>query len=138
MNLVVITGNLTKDVELRYSTGADQMAIARFTVAVNDGYGEKQRTSFINVVVFGKQAESCDRYLAKGKKVGVTGRLQTGSYEKDGRKVYTTDVIAANVEFLSGSEKKEEIADANPVYLEKDFGLISSGFSDLVNDDIPF
>ena len=103
MNSVILIGNLTRDPELRYSTGMNQTAICRFTVAVNDGYGDKQRTSFIPVVVFGKQAENCDRYLAKGRKVAVNGRSQTGSYtNKAGAKVYTTDVIANNVEFLGG------------------------------------
>ena len=104
MNQVVLIGNLTRDPELRYSTGANQTAICRFTVAVNDGYGDRQRTSFIPIVVFGKQAENCDRYLAKGRKVAVDGRIQTGSYtNREGNKVYTTEVIANHVEFLSGN-----------------------------------
>ena len=103
MNSVILIGNLTRDPELRYSTGMNQTAVCRFTVAVNDGYGDKQRTSFIPIVVFGKQAENCDRYLAKGRKVAVEGRIQTGSYtNKEGNKVYTTDVIANHVEFLGG------------------------------------
>jgi len=103
MNSVILIGNITRDPELRYSTGMNQTAICRFTVAVNDGYGDKQRTSFIPIVVFGKQAENCDRYLAKGRKVAVNGRIQTGSYtNKEGNKVYTTEVIANNVEFLGG------------------------------------
>ncbi len=105
MNNVILIGNLVRDPELRYSTGQNQTAVCRFTVAVNDGYGERQRTSFIPIVVFGKQAENCERYLAKGRKVAVNGRIQTGSYEKDGRTVYTTDVIANNVEFLSSSQQ---------------------------------
>ena len=105
MNSVCLIGNLTRDPELRYSTGANQTAICRFTLAVNDGYGEKQRTNFIPIVVFGKQAENCDRYLAKGRKAAVAGRIQTGSYEKDGRTVYTTEVIANNVEFLSSGQQ---------------------------------
>ena len=68
MNSVCLIGNLTRDPELRYSTGANQTAICRFTLAVNDGYGEKQRTNFIPIVVFGKQAENCDSYMAKGRK----------------------------------------------------------------------
>ena len=80
MNTVQLIGNLARDPELRYSTGQNQMAICRFTIAVNDGFGEKQKTSFIRIVTFGKQAESCDRYLKKGRKVAVTGKIQTGSY----------------------------------------------------------
>ena len=93
MNNVNLIGNLTRDPELRYSTGANQTAVCRFTIAVNDGYGDKQRTSFIPIVVFNKQAENCDRYLAKGRRVAITGRIQTGSYEKDGRTVYTANLI---------------------------------------------
>ena len=122
MNKVCLIGNLTKDVDLRYTT--DQKPMARFTLAVNDGYGDQQRTSFISIIVFGKQAENCDRYIAKGSRVAIEGRIQTGSYEKDGRKVYTTDVIAMNVEFLSTkSERHEEQMD---------------GFSAISEDDLPW
>ncbi len=108
MNSVILIGNLTRDPELRYATGGSQTAVCRFTVAVNERRRNPQtqewedNPSFIPVVVFGKQAENCDRYLAKGRKVAVQGRIQTGSYtNKEGNKVYTTDVIASNVEFLS-------------------------------------
>lgn len=108
MNSVILIGNLTRDPEMRYSTGMNQTAICRFTVAVNDRRRNPQtqewedNPSFIPVVVFGKQAENCDRYLAKGRKVAVNGKIQTGSYtNKEGNKVYTTEVIANNVEFLS-------------------------------------
>ena len=109
MNQVIIIGNLTRDPELKYSTGQNQTAACRFTVAVNEGYGDKQQTSFIPVVVFGKQGENCDKYLEKGRKVAVNGRIQTGSYEKqDGTKVYTTDVIASKVEFLAGGGQRDD------------------------------
>ena len=108
MNQVALIGNLARDPELRYSTGGNQTAVCRFTIAVNDRRRNSQtqewedNTSFIPIVVFGKQAENCDRYLAKGRKVAVNGRIQTGSYvNKEGQKVYTTDVIANNVEFLT-------------------------------------
>ena len=110
MNSVVLIGNLTRDPELRYSTGANQTAICRFTIAVNDRRRNPQtqewedNASFIPIVVFGKQAENCDRYLSKGRKAAVSGRIQTGSYvNKEGVKVYTTEVIANNVEFLGGT-----------------------------------
>ena len=107
MNQVVLIGNLTRDPELRYSTGGNQTAVCRFTVAVNDRKRNPQTqeweddVDFIPVVVFGKQAENCERFLAKGRKVAVSGRIKTGSYEKDGQKRYTTDVIANSVEFLT-------------------------------------
>ena len=86
---------------------------------VVDGYGEKQTTSWIPVVCFGKTADNCSKFLKKGSKVGIVGRIQTGSYEKDGKKVYTTDVIANSVEFLSSKTEPQ-------------------GFTSLTNDDVPF
>lgn len=131
MNNVILIGNLSREPELRYSTGQSQTAICRFSIAVNDGYGDKQTTSFIPIVAFGKTAENCDKYLAKGSKVAVNGRIQTGSYEKDGRKVYTTDVVASNVEFLN-TPKHEERPKEEPQQVDM------SGFTALQDDDIPF
>lgn len=124
MNSVILIGNLTKDPELRYTTGDDAKAVCRFSLAVNEGYGEQQKTSFINIVVFGKQAENCEKYLAKGRKAAVNGRIQTGSYEKDGRKVYTTDVVANRVEFLGSTS---EAPSSEP-----------QGYSTMTDDDVPF
>lgn len=118
MNQVMLIGNLTKDPEVRYSTGQNQTAICRFTVAVNDRKrnqnGEwEDNPSFIPIVVFGKKAENYDKYIGKGSKVAVNGKIETGSYvNKDGQKVYTTDVIANEVEFLSRKETQEP--DVNP------------------------
>ena len=107
MNSVVLIGRLTRDPEVRY-TAATQMAVATFTVAIDRPVragGEKQ-TDFPRVTVFGKQAENCEKYLAKGRLVGVQGRLQTGSYQnKDGATVYTTDVVADRVEFLEWGDR---------------------------------
>lgn len=100
MNLVVLIGNLVRDPEVRYSQ--NQMAIAKFTLAINRYVkdGENQ-ADFIRVTAFGKQGELVETYLKKGNKVAVEGRIQTGSYEdKDGKTVYTTDVIANRVEFV--------------------------------------
>ena len=101
MNSVVLIGRLTRDPEVRYTAGT-QMAVCTFTVAIDRPVragGEKQ-TDFPRVTVFGKQAENCERFLAKGRLVGVQGRLQTGSYtNKDGQRVYTTDVVVESVEF---------------------------------------
>ncbi|MCQ2546090.1 MAG: single-stranded DNA-binding protein [Clostridia bacterium] len=150
MNSVILIGNLTRDPELRYSTGANQTAICKFSIAVNDGFGDNKKTSFIPITVFGKAAENCDRFLKKGSKVCVNGRIQTGSYEKDGRTVYTTDVIANNyggVEFLSGSQGGQtgfggqqgggyQEAPAKPAGGE-DID-VPGGFQTLQDDDIPF
>jgi single-strand DNA-binding protein len=108
MNNVTLIGRTTREVELRYTTS--QTAVARFSLAVERPVkdGEK-KADFPNIIVFGKQAENCEKYLAKGRKVAVQGRLQTGSYEdKDGKRVYTTDVIAERVEFLEWADSRTE------------------------------
>lgn len=119
MNVVNLVARLTKDPEVRYNPNT-QSAVAKFSLAVDDGYGDKKKTYFIPVTVFGKQAESCEKYLAKGRRVAITGRLVTGSYEKDGNKVYTWDVIADRVEFLEFGEKKEENAPDGFAYIDED------------------
>lgn len=110
MNSVILIGRTTKEPEVRYiaETG---MAVARFTLAIDRPVkaGKEKQADFPNVVVFGKTAENCEKYLAKGRLVGVQGRLQTGKYEnKDGATVYTTDVVADRVEFLEWGDKKQE------------------------------
>lgn len=109
MNSVHIIGRLTKDPQISYISDS-QTAVARFSVAISRGKdkdGNDKGADFPSVVVFGRQAENCERYLSKGKLVGIEGRLQTGSYEKDGRKVYTTDVIANRIEFLEWDKKPD-------------------------------
>ena len=124
-------GRLTKDPEVRYTT--EQMAIARFTVAIDDGYGEKKKTNFIPIVVFGKQAENCERFLTKGKLVGIEGKIQTGSYEKqDGTKAYTTDVIANRVQFLDFGNKTQENANQSGA------DAIPAGFTAVDDSELPF
>lgn len=156
MNNVQLIGRLTRDPELRYSTGANQTAICRFSLAINSGYGDNQRTDYPNIVVFGKQAENCDKYLAKGRQCAVVGRIQTGSYtNKNGDKVYTTEVIANNVEFLGGGQQSGGQNYGNQGYDNNsgfsggqsfndspsdggsDVGM-PGGFSSLQDDDIPF
>lgn len=134
MNNVVLIGRLTRDPEVRY-TSETQMAVARFSVAINRPVrsgGEKQ-TDFPNVVVFGKQAENCERFLGKGRLVGIQGRIQTGRYKnKNGDTVYTTEVVANNVEFLDWgddnkkSERQEKQED------------VPEGFAALEDEECPF
>lgn len=109
MNSVVLIGRLTRDPELRY-TPSTQMAIATFSIAIDRPAraGEEKKTDFPRITVFGKAAENCERFLAKGRLVGVQGRLQTGSYtNKNGDTVYTTDVVADRVEFLEWGDKPQ-------------------------------
>lgn len=154
MNSVALIGRLTRDPEVRYT--GDQMAIARFSIAIDrpprrDGTKE---TDFPRITVFGKTAENCEKYLAKGRLVGVTGRIQTGSYtNKDGNKVYTTEVVADRVEFLEWGDKpaagnRDSFAGAS----QESYGApnqassnqspqsssIPKGFEAIDDDDIPF
>ena len=137
MNSVSLIGRLTRDPEVRYSANS-QTAVAKFTLAVIRPFAKdgEQDADFIGITCFGKTAELVEKYMSKGRQVGVTGRIQTGSYEKDGKRVYTTDVIADRVEFLdrgnSGSESNVSTMD-NPFDDE-----IPSGFAKLTDDDIPF
>lgn len=110
MNKAVLMGRLTRDADLRYTQGENAMAVARFTLAV-DRRGKKQDTAdFISCVVFGKTAEALDKYCRKGTKICLDGHIQTGSYtNKDGVKVYTTDVIVDSWEFA----ESKAVADQN-------------------------
>ena len=111
MNSVHLIGRLTRDPELRYTTS--QMAVATFSMAIDrpTRADREKETDFPRVTVFGKQAENCEKYLAKGMMAAVQGRLQTGSYtNKNGDKVFTTDVVAERVEFIEwkGAKPRNE------------------------------
>ena len=102
MNKVVLMGRLTRDPEVRYSQGENPLAIARFTLAVDRRFRRdgEQSADFINCVAFGRNGEFAEKYLRKGTKIAATGRIQTGSYtNKDGVRVYTTDVVIEEQEF---------------------------------------
>lgn len=113
MNKVILIGRLTRDPEIRYSQGENSMAVARFTLAVDRRFaraGEQGTADFIGCVSFGKQAEFVEKYFRQGMKMVLAGRIQTGSYvNKDGQKVYTTDVVAEEIEF---AESKASNGDA--------------------------
>jgi len=103
MNKAILIGRLTRDPEVRYSQGENSMAIARFTLAVDRRFrraGEQGETDFIGCVAFGKQAEFVEKYFRQGMKMVLVGRIQTGSYtNREGQKVYTTDIVAEEIEF---------------------------------------
>ena len=109
MNKVILCGRLTKDVEARYSTqGADNLCIARYTLAV-DRKDREQNADFINCVAFGKSGEFAEKYLHKGMKILVVGRIQTGSYKNnEGKMVYTTDVVVEEHEFVESKKESSE------------------------------
>jgi len=101
MNLIVLVGNLTRDPEIRETQSGSK--VGNITIAVNRDYHKEGQpdADFFRVTVFGKTAELCERYLSKGKKVGIEGRIQNDNYEKDGQTVYRDTIIANRVEFLS-------------------------------------
>ncbi len=103
MNKVILMGRLTRDPEVRYSQGDNSMAIARYTLAVDRRFNrnnDENSADFIGCVAFGRSGEFAEKYFRKGMKVLVTGRIQTGSYtNRDGVKVYTTDVVVEDQEF---------------------------------------
>ena len=115
MNKIILMGRLTRDPETRYSQGENSTAIARYTLAVdrrfrrnNDG---EQTADFIGCVAFGRSAEFAEKYFRQGLKVIVTGRIQTGSYtNKEGQKVYTTDVVVEDQEFAESKTQMQEVS----------------------------
>ncbi len=111
MNKVILMGRLTRDAEVRYSQGDASTAVARFSLAVDRRFkreGDDQSADFINCVAFGRTAEFFERFGRKGTKFVVEGRIQTGSYtNKDGQRVYTTDVVVENVEFAESKANGE-------------------------------
>lgn len=142
MNTVALVGRLTRDPEVRYSAD-NQLAIARFTVAVDRPFSrdEQQNADFIPCVTFGKSAEFVERYFTKGMRIGLTGRIQTGSYtNKDGNKVYTTEVVADRVEFVeskgSGSGSSSGVGGGSQSRQGSD--QVPEGFTAIDDDDMPF
>ena len=112
MNKVILMGRLTRDPEVRYSQGETPLAIARFTLAVDRRFKRdgEATADFISCVAFGRQAEHAERFYRQGLKVVITGRIQTGSYtNKDGVKVYTTEVVVEEQEFA----ESKAVSDAN-------------------------
>lgn len=140
LNNVVLIGRLTKDPELRYTSGTNH-AMCNFTLAVDRGLSKEKRmemeqkgqptADFINITAWGKTAELAANYLSKGSQIAIQGRIQTSSYEgQDGKRVYRTDVVAERVEFIGGSESNKTV-DAGANY----------GIDDMIplnSDDIPF
>lgn len=111
MNKVILMGRLTRDPDVRYSQGEQSTAVARYTLAVDRRYkreGDDQTADFISCVAFGRQGEFVEKYLCKGIKIVITGRIQTGSYtNKEGQRVYTTDVVIESQEFAESKAASE-------------------------------
>lgn len=144
-NKVILMGNLTRDPEVRYS--ANNQAMARFSVAVNNSWRDKSGTTqesvdFIPVVVWGPMAETCEKYLIKGSKVLIEGRIQVRSYDaKDGSgKRYATDVIASGVTFLGGNKPEggDRSGGYGPDVADEDFPMDIRSMRDEPDVDLPF
>ena len=136
MNSVLLIGRLTKDPEVRYGSES-QNAYCRFTIAIDRGKdrnGEDMGADFPSIVCFGKTAENCERFLKKGRLVGIQGRIRTGKYDKNGQTVYTTDIYADRVEFLEWGDRSE----APSADRSMSAPAAPSGFNQLTDDDIPF
>lgn len=137
MNSTQLIGRVCREIEVRYSqNGNDSTAIARFTVAVDRRFKKEggDTADFISCVAFGRTAEFLEKYFKKGMRIALNGRIQTGSYtNKDGVRVYTTDVIAENVEFCESKKDGEEKRDDIPKF---DDGFIN--IPEDISDQIPF
>lgn len=138
MNRVILMGRLTKDPEVRYSQGEKPMAIARYTLAVDRKFKRdgEPNADFINCIAFGKNGEFAEKYLHKSIKILVEGRIQTGSYtNKDGVKVYTTDVVVESCEFAeSKNTNQSERPQSMPQTDSDDFMSIPDG----IDEQLPF
>ena len=137
MNKVILIGRLTRDPEMRYSQGENPTAIARYTLAVNRPFKRngEQEADFISCIAFGNTAEFAEKYLSKGMRVAVEGRIQTGSYtNREGQKVYTTDVVVERQEFL---EKRAENSqpDSSTAGTDEDGYL---NIPDGIDEELPF
>ena len=135
MNKTILMGRVVREPEIRYTQGENQMSIARYTLAVDRKFKKdgEQTADFINCVAFGKSAEFAEKYLHKGTKIAVVGRIQTGSYtNKDGQKVYTTDVVVEEQEFCESKVQQQEQPKPTP---SDDFMHIPDGIDD---SELPF
>lgn len=143
MNKVILMGRLTRDPEVRYSQGESAMAVARYSIAVDrpvsrNAGGDQATADFINCVAFGKNGEFAEKYLHKGTKILVEGRIQTGSYtNKDGNKVYTTDIVVERHEFCeSRNSQGGDMGFGGSAPSAPDDGFINLPGG--IEDEIPF
>ena len=149
MNKVILMGRLTRDPEVRYTPGENSFAIARYTLAVDrkirkDG---DATADFINCVVFGRSAEFVEKYFRKGLKITIAGRIQTGSYtNRDGQKVYTTEVVVEDQEFAESKASSDSYAASHPRTSAPEAsmpnpGTAAEGFMNIpdgIDEELPF
>ena len=141
MNKVILMGRLTRDPDIRYTqpnSVQEQTCIARYSLAVNRRFNRdgEQKADFISCVAFDHQAEFTEKYLHKGTKIAITGRIQTGSYtNRDGQKVYTTDVVVEEQEFAE-SKAAGRITQQNPAPMAREDGFME--IPDGLEEELPF
>ena len=145
MNKVILMGRLTRDPEIRYSQGEQATAVARYTIAVDRRFrrdNDTQTADFIGCVAVGRQGEFAEKYLRKGVKIALTGRIQTGSYtNRDGQKVYTTDVVVEEQEFAESKSASEQNAGFAPADRPAPSAAVGDGFMNIpdgIDEELPF
>ena len=148
MNKVILMGRLTRDPEVRYSQAAEPLAIARYTLAVDrrfqrrDNSGNEQTADFISCVAFGRNGEFAEKYLKQGTKIAITGRIQTGSYtNKDGNKVYTTEVVVEEQEFAESKNAAGDNSGFTPSDRPSPSSAAGDGFMNIpdgIDEELPF
>lgn len=143
MNKVILLGRLTRDPEVRYGTGENATAVARYTVAVDRRFKRdgEQSADFIGCVAFGRNAEFAEKYLRQGTKIALTGRIQTGSYtNRDGQKVYTTDIVVEEQEFAESKAAAGNGGQSQNNY-SRPAATDAEGFMNIpdgIDDELPF
>lgn len=147
MNKVILMGRLVRDPEVRYSQGENAKAVARYSLAVDRRFKQdgESKADFINCVAFGKQGEFAEKYFRKGIKIVVSGRIQTGSYtNRDGNKVYTTDVVVEEQEFAeskAASESNVNSQSSSSGYSQQGMSVDENGFMNIpdgIDETLPF
>lgn len=139
MNKVILVGRLTRDPEVRYSQGENTMAIARYTIAVNRRFKREgdPEADFIRCVVFGRAAEFAEKYFRQGLRIAISGRIQTGSYtNKEGVKVYTTEVVVEEQEFAESMAEREHTQ--TPASAPESSGDGFMNIPDGIDEELPF
>lgn len=144
MNKVVLMGRLTRNPDVRWTQGPNQTAIARYTLAVDRRFkkeGEEQTADFIGCIAFGKAAEFVEKWLKQGTKVLITGRIQTGSYtNRDGQRVYTTDVVVEDHEFAESANAQRHYStyEEDMARAESSEGSGFMNIPDGIEEELPF
>ncbi len=139
MNKVILVGRLTRDPEVRYSQGENTMAIARYTIAVNRRFKREgdPEADFIRCVVFGRAAEFAEKYFRQGLRIAISGRIQTGSYtNKEGIKVYTTEVVVEEQEFAESMAEREHTQ--TPASAPESSGDGFMNIPEGIDEELPF